>query len=158
MYTVYLALAAVLIAVAQILLWGEPVAATLLLWLLVVKVGLGGLWAFLGHYFKSDEVAAYIGWPAGNPFQKEVAFANLGLGSCGLLCYFFRDGFWLATIVFASAFLVGAFSVHLQDRRGEWQQPSRQCGAGVLCRSAGPRRLVGSVFSPVAFLVTGGSV
>lgn len=146
MYTVYLALAAVLIAVAHILLWGDPVAATLLLWLLVIKVGLGGLWSFLGHYFKSDEVAAYIGWPAGNPFQKEVAFANLGLGTCGLLCYFFRDGFWLATIVFASAFLVGAFSVHLQDRRERGNRHPGNAGPVFFADVLGPVVLWGLYF------------
>ncbi|MFH1985137.1 MAG: DUF6790 family protein [Pseudomonadota bacterium] len=117
MYTVYLVLIAVIIAVGQIAIHHAPVAETLLLWLLVIKIGLGGLWAFMGHYFKPDDIARYIGWPAGNPFQKEVAFTNLALGTCGLLCFFFRDGFWLATIVFASVFLLGAFSVHLKDQK-----------------------------------------
>ena len=117
MYVIYLAILALLVAVGDILLNGAPVAATLLMWLLVIKVGLGGIWAFMGHYFKSDEIAGYIGWPAGNPFQKEVAFTNLALGTCGVLCFFFRDGFWLATILFASIFLLGAFSVHVKDQR-----------------------------------------
>ncbi|WP_147821365.1 DUF6790 family protein [Salidesulfovibrio onnuriiensis] len=116
MYVVYLAVLALLIAGVDIIVRDAPIFATLLLWLLVIKVGLGGIWAFMGHYFKSEEVAAYIGWPAGNPFQKEVAFTNLALGCCGLLCFFFRDGFWLATIVFASVFLLGAFSVHMKNR------------------------------------------
>lgn len=117
MYIVYLVLLAAIVAVGQIVIGRAPVAETLLLWLLVIKIGLGGLWAFLGHYFKSDDIARYIGWPAGNPFQKEVAFTNLALGTCGVMCLFFRDGFWLATIVFASVFLLGAFSVHLKDQK-----------------------------------------
>jgi len=116
MYQVYLA-AIALIAAFMDVLSGSPVALSLLLWLLVVMVGLGGIWAFLGHYLKSDEVAGYIGWPKGNPFQKEVAFTNLAMGTCGLLCYFIRDGFWLATIVFVSVFLLGAASVHVRERR-----------------------------------------
>jgi hypothetical protein len=117
MYVIYLVVAALIIATGHILIWHAPVFYTLLLWILVMKIGLGGLWAFMGHFFKSDEVAAYIGWPAGNPFQKEVAFTNLALGTCGVLCFFFRDGFWLATIVFASVFLLGAFSVHVKDQK-----------------------------------------
>lgn len=117
MYPLYLAASALMIAVGHILIWDTPLVATLLLWLLVIKVGLGGLWAFLGHYFQSDQVAQYIGWPSGNPFQKEIAFTNLALGSCGVLCFFFRDGFWLAVILFASIFLWGAFSVHVQDQK-----------------------------------------
>ncbi len=117
MYIIYLLAAALVVAGVDIFFNGAPVAATLLLWLLVIKVGLGGIWTFLGHYFKSDEIAGYIGWPAGNPFQKEVAFTNLALGTCGVLSYFFRDGFWLATIIFATVFLVGAFSVHVKDQQ-----------------------------------------
>jgi hypothetical protein len=48
---------------------GKRVAEILLLWLLVVNTGFGGLYAFSGHLFAADEVAASIGWPAGNPFQ-----------------------------------------------------------------------------------------
>lgn len=117
MYTVVLGVAALIAAVLHIVVWGGDVTASLLLWLLVIKVGLGGVWGFMGHYFNADKVASYIGWPEGNPFQQEVAFANLALGVSGLLCFFFRGQFWLATIVFASVFLLGAFSVHVRDQR-----------------------------------------
>ncbi len=116
MYVLYLVLLAVTVALGHWFIYGVPILKALLLWLLVIKVGLGGLWAFMGHYFTADRVAAYIGWPAGNPFQKEVAFTNLAIGSCGLLCFFFRDEFWLATIVFTSIFLLGAFSVHVKSQ------------------------------------------
>lgn len=116
MYVIYLIVIALVVATGHIIIWDAPVAQTLLLWLLVFKVGFGGIWAFMGHYFKSDVVAQYIGWPAGNPFQKEVAFTNLAMGISGLMCFFFRDGFWLATIVFASVFLLGAFSVHVKSQ------------------------------------------
>lgn len=117
MYTIYLALFAAIVAGVHIVFYGGLLIPSILLWLLVIPVGLGGVWAFMGHYFKSDEVAEYIGWPAGNPFQKEIAFTNLALGVCGVLCFFFRDGFWLATIVFATVFLGGAFTVHVKDQR-----------------------------------------
>jgi hypothetical protein len=117
MYVIFLVVAAVIVAIGHILIWDAPVFQTLLLWLLVFKAGLGGLWSFIGHYFQSDQVAAYIGWPAGNPFQKEVAFTNLALGISGLMCFFYRGEFWLATIVFASIFLLGAFSVHVQSQK-----------------------------------------
>nr|WP_148651029.1 DUF6790 family protein [Pseudodesulfovibrio indicus] len=91
MYVVYLAAAALIGAVINILFFGAPLADALLAWLLGVQVGLGAIWAFLGHYFKSDEVAAYIGWPPGNPFQKEIAFTNLALGLCGVLSFLLRN-------------------------------------------------------------------
>ena len=117
MYVIYLLAASVVGALAQVLIWGEPLFATLLKWLLVFNSGLGGIWAFLGHYFKSDEIAAYIGWPAGNPFQKEIAFGNLAMGVSGVMCFFFGPDFWLATMVVASVFLLGAFSVHVQEQK-----------------------------------------
>jgi len=104
MFTNYLSVAALIIATGHILIRRAPAIETLLLWFLVIEVGVAGIWPFLGHYFKSDEIAGYIGRPAGNPFQKEVAFTNLSLGTCGVMCFLFRDVFWPATIVFASVF------------------------------------------------------
>jgi hypothetical protein len=83
-----------------------------LLSFLVISVGIGSIWAFIGHAFLSAKVAASIGWPAGNPFQLEVAFANLGIGVLGILCYWFRDNFWVATVISSSIFLLGAAYVH----------------------------------------------
>ena len=90
---------------------------TFLLYFLVVRVGLGGLWSFRGHFFFADQVAAYIGWPAGNPFQQEVAFTNLAFGLLGVLCIWWRGNFWVATGVGVAIFLLGAAWVHLQDIR-----------------------------------------
>jgi heme A synthase len=122
MYVVYLAVIAVICALLNWMFTDATFFATLLAWLLGIQVGLGALWAFLGHYYRSDETAAYIGWRPGSPFQKEIAFANLALGGCGVLAFGLRhspirDGFWLATILFATLFLVGAFTVHAADLR-----------------------------------------
>lgn len=147
MYVVYLAIAALIATGADVYFTGAPVLASLLMWLLVIQIGLGGIWAFLGHYFKSDEIAAYIGWPAGNPFQKEIAFTNLALGTCGVLCYFFRDGFWLATIIFATVFLVGAFSVHVQDQRESDNQNPGNAGPVFFADILGPLVMWGLFFA-----------
>jgi len=86
---------------------------TFLLSFLVVSVGFGSIWAFIGHAFLSAQVAESIGWASGSPFQIEVAFANLAIGILGILCYFFRDNFWLATVIVSSVFLLGAAYVHM---------------------------------------------
>lgn len=125
MYVVYLVGAGLVVGIIQWMASDMSLAASLLMWLLVAKIGLGGIWAFMGHYFRSDQIAEYIGWPAGNPFQKEIAFANLGLGLCGLMSFFFRDGFQVATVVFATCFLGGAFSVHLNEL---WKTGNRHPG------------------------------
>jgi len=98
------------------------VACVYLGYLLPISVGLGGLMAFLGHTMRADDVARSIGWPTGNPFQFEVAAANLAFGVLGLLCVRFRDGFWTATIVGYGVFLEGAAYVHIREivAAGNW--------------------------------------
>lgn len=82
---------------------------------LVCNVGLSGIYAFMGHAFAPDQVAAYIGWPAGSPFQFEIAIANLSFGVLGLLCFWRRGDFWLATIIGHSIFVFGAAYGHVVD-------------------------------------------
>ncbi len=86
-----------------------------LLWFLVVMVGFGSIWAFMGHVFMADMVAAMIGWPAGSPFQFEVGIANLSYGILGLLCWKFRDNFWTATIIALSIFYLGDAYGHIAN-------------------------------------------
>lgn len=86
-----------------------------LLWFLVVMVGIGSIWAFMGHIFFADMVAATIGWPAGSPFQFEVGIANLSYGILGLLCWKFRDNFWTATVIAISTFYLGDAYGHIAN-------------------------------------------
>ena len=105
----------VLGALLHIIIGKTPVVETFLMYFLVVSVGFQGIYCFVGHYFLSDQVAESIGWPAGNPFQKEIGFTNLAFGILGVLCIWFRGGFWLATAIGVSVFLLGASVVHFQD-------------------------------------------
>jgi hypothetical protein len=86
-----------------------------LVWFLFIMVGIGCIWAFIGHVFMSNMVAATIGWPAGNPFQLEVGVANLSYGVLGLLCIKLRDNFLLATVIAASIFFLGAGYIHITN-------------------------------------------
>ena len=73
----------------------------------MVTFGIGGfasITAFVMHFFFADMVASSIGWPIGNPFEKEVAGANLAVGLPGFLGFWRRD-FWLPYVVAKSAFL-----------------------------------------------------
>jgi hypothetical protein len=91
------------------------VAEVLLLWFLVIYVGVGGVFGFIGHTVFADIAAVSIGWPAGNPFQTEVAVANLAIGVLGILCYWFRDQFWLATVVANAVWQLGDAVGHVQQ-------------------------------------------
>jgi uncharacterized protein DUF6790 len=102
----------------------QQIAEILLLSVFLLPVGLGGLVGFIGHTLRATETAASIGWPAGNPFQYEVAVANLAFGTLGILCWRHRGGFWTATGVGWSIFLLGAAGVHLhQIRTGQLFAP-----------------------------------
>lgn len=85
----------------------------LLTWAFLVIIGLGGIWAFVGHTIFADRVAASIGWPEGNPFQQEVAFANLAIGILGLLSLKIEGTFRIATLISYAVFMIGAGIGHL---------------------------------------------
>ena len=89
------------------------ISEVFLLWFLVVMVGFGSIWAFMGHVFMADMVAAMIGWPAGSPFQFEVGIANLSYGILGILCWKFRDNFWTAAVIAISTFYLGDAYGHI---------------------------------------------
>jgi len=93
----------------------QRVTEIFLFYLLVICVGISGLFAFVGHAFRADEVARSIGWPTGSPFQFEVALANLAFGILGILCIWIRQNFWVATGIGYSIFLLGAAYGHIKQ-------------------------------------------
>ncbi len=78
----------------------------------VINVGLGAMWGFIGHTIFAAQIAYSFGWHAGNPFQTEVAVANLAVGTLGILCYWIRGDFWTATVIATSIWLLGAATIH----------------------------------------------
>ncbi len=79
----------------------------------IFVVATSGFIGFLGHTFRA--VAKQIGWPEGNPFQFEVAVANLAFGVLGLLTIWFRENFWLATAIGYAVFMIGAGIGHVHQ-------------------------------------------
>jgi len=86
-----------------------------LVWWFALGVGVTALVAFVSLAFAPDQIAAQIGFPPGNPFQFEVACANLALGVLGVLCIRYRDEFWNATAIAATVFLFGASYGHIHQ-------------------------------------------
>lgn len=115
MFPVYITVLCVVIGFVLMSVKKMRFAEAFLLSFLVCGVGFGSIFAFMGHFFAADKVAQGIGWPAGNPFQQEVAFANLGIGFLGVLCVWLRGNFWIATIIMNAVFLIGAGTVHLKE-------------------------------------------
>ena len=85
-----------------------------LIWL----VGVNGIVLGSGHLFMPAPVAESIGWPTSR-FQWEVGLANLGYGVAGVMAPSFDRGFWLATIVVFSIFMLGAAVGHVRSMLAE---------------------------------------
>ncbi len=101
---------AVVISLLEIFISKKPrtktrVLGVFLLNYLIFVIGATGIMGFMGHAFMADQIAESIGWPTGNPFQFEVAAANLAVGVAGIMCIWFRGNFWLAAIVTNGIFL-----------------------------------------------------
>lgn len=127
MYSVYFfCLAVALTAIEYFRKWGQLNfmlgVVIALKYLLFCNVGLMGLLGFYGHTFIADEIARKIGWPIGNPFQFEVAVANLSYGVLGVMCLRFRGLFWMATAIGNAIFLYGAAYGHIvQSTQGDFE-------------------------------------
>lgn len=124
MYTVILFMAALAAGAIRILIKRPKGKAELtgifLLYMIFFSIGLGGLYAFMGHAFFANEVAKEIGWPTGSPFQFEVAIANLAFGILGVLCVKIRGNFWAAVVTGYCIFLWGAAYGHfVQMQKGD---------------------------------------
>ncbi|MCH9614114.1 MAG: hypothetical protein SP1CHLAM54_11260 [Chlamydiia bacterium] len=82
-------------------------------YLLLLSVGVQGIWSFIGHFFYSKDTAKHVGWQSG-PFQHEIAFCNLSYGVLGVLGYWLQ-GVWFATTLGITIFLLGAAYIHVMD-------------------------------------------
>jgi hypothetical protein len=64
----------------------------------VVTYGLLGIVGFYVNVIRADKTAKALGWPGG-PFQVKYGFSQLGIGVMGVLSFWFRGQFWVATLV-----------------------------------------------------------
>ena len=101
-------------------------AEIVLMYVLSVS-GAIGMFNVVSHTFFADGIAASIGWPAGNPFQTEVGFANLAIGIVGFAC-FWRYDFWLPALIAKSIFAWGAGLTHVLDIVGSGNLASNNAG------------------------------
>ncbi|WP_156898115.1 DUF6790 family protein [Methylocapsa acidiphila] len=91
-----------------------PFAERLLAWILLLPIGLTGVWAGLLHIFFPTVAAAYIGWQV-SPFQFEVGMADLAIGATACLAFWRGLEFKEAAICAASVFLLGDAVGHIRQ-------------------------------------------
>jgi hypothetical protein len=95
---------------------GSQALGIFLMWQIAIGLGLGYVYAGMGHLLVADKVAESIGWPVGSPFQREVGMWDAAMGIVALLCLKFRDtGFWTATILGIGIFSVAAGIGHVYE-------------------------------------------
>src|ERR1700761_3547531 len=93
---------------------GAAIAGTYLIYLLFIYVGLMGLLTAYAHVFRPVQTSASIGW-ATSPYEYEVGMADLTVGVLGVLCFWFRGNFWLATAIANAVWLLGDALGHIQQ-------------------------------------------
>jgi hypothetical protein len=89
-------------------------AATYLLYLLVMHVGMMGLLTAYAHVFRPAQTSASIGWST-SPYEYEVGMADLTVGVLGIFCLWLRGNFWLATAIANAVWLLGDAVGHIRQ-------------------------------------------
>jgi hypothetical protein len=83
-------------------------------WILLLPIGITGLWAGVTHIFFPAVAAAYIGWQT-SPFQFEVGMADLAIGVTACVSFWQDLSFKAAAICAASVFLLGDAIGHVHQ-------------------------------------------
>ena len=96
---------------------GRPqgdVTNRLLAWILLLPIGVTGLWAGIAHVAFPQVAAAHIGWEV-SPFQFEVGMADLAIGITACLAFWRPWEFRAAAVCAASMFLLGDAVGHIRQ-------------------------------------------
>jgi hypothetical protein len=96
---------------------GAPLAERLLAWILLLPIGVSGLWAAVFHLFFPEIAAADIGWQA-SPFQFEVGMADLAIGATACVSFWRSLEFKAAAVMASAIFLLGDAVGHVRQMIG----------------------------------------
>ncbi len=94
----------------------EPVsiAERFLAWILLLPIGLNGLWVGAFHLLIPSTAALLIGWEV-SPFQFEAGVANLAIGVIAYISFWRDLNFKAAAVIAASVFLLGDAVGHVRE-------------------------------------------
>jgi len=65
---------------------GQAIAGRLLDWMLLLPVGIGGVWAGFFHVTFPEIAARSIGWQV-SPFQFEIGVADMAIGTAAIISF-----------------------------------------------------------------------
>jgi hypothetical protein len=104
-----------LVAAVIIALSGRPrTAERALSWMLLLPIGVTGIWAAIFHLFFPAVAAADIGWQT-SPFQFEVGVADLAVGVVACMAFSASLPFKAAAVFVASIALLGDAVGHVHQ-------------------------------------------
>ena len=107
-------LLAIALIVATVRRHRERTAESYLSWILLLPIGVTGLWAGVAHVFFPAIAAAHIGWQV-SPFQFEAGMADLAIGVTACVAFWRDLGFKAAAVCAASIFLLGDAIGHVRQ-------------------------------------------
>lgn len=107
-------------------------AGRVLLYYTFFICGVGGVWNAIGHSVLGRRVAESIGWPAGSPFQLELAAAHAGWAVVALATPWAQAEVVGAVVISKAIFLLGAAAVHLADLVATGNRSPGNAGFAVL--------------------------
>jgi hypothetical protein len=93
---------------------GGSFVEQLLRWVLLLSVGVQGVYTSVVHVFFPAYSAAHIGW-AVSPFQFEVGIADLTVGVLGLVAFWSNFSFRLAAVIAAAVWYGGDAIGHVRQ-------------------------------------------
>ena len=102
------------ILVATIVRRPAPVAERYLAWLLLLSVGIDGIWAGIFHIFFPGVASGEIGWQP-SPFEFEIGVADLSLGIVAVIAFWRSLSFQSAIAFFAALFYAGVVIGHFEQ-------------------------------------------
>ncbi len=90
-------------------------------WILLLAVGVDGLWAGLFHVFFPAVASAQIGWQQ-SPFEFEIGVADIALGVIAVLAFWRSLAFQSAVAIYAIVFYGGVSIGHVVQalRNGDY--------------------------------------
>ncbi len=92
----------------------ESAPGRFLAWILLLPIGVTGLWAGIAHVAFPHVAAAHIGWEV-SPFQYEVGMADLAIGITACLAFWRSWEFRAAAVCAATVFLWGDAVGHVRE-------------------------------------------
>ena len=102
------------IQVATIVRRPAPVDERYLAWLLLLSVGIDGIWAGIFHIFFPGVASGEIGWQP-SPFEFEIGVADLSLGIVAVIAFWRSLSFQSAIAFFAALFYAGVVIGHFNQ-------------------------------------------